>query len=72
MANCVSGPFMNSASSFEANGILDRLNDFIDSNGIVWIPMFAVRSLRKYPYTYASMHSKKDADFKTDLITNVL
>ena len=75
--NSVTGPLMNAATK-EANCCLDRYNYFVDSNGIIWFPMYSTRPIKKgeflvwnYTHDYSSMHAFKDSPFNEQSITEV-
>ena len=75
--NSVTGPLMNAVTS-EANCYLDRYCFFVDSNGIIWFPMYSTRQIRKgeflvwiYKHTYAFMHAFKTTPFNEQSITEV-
>ena len=75
--NSVTGPLMNAATK-EANCCHDRYNYFVDSNGIIWFPMYSTRPIKKweflvwnYKYDYASMHAFKDSPCNEQSITEV-
>ena len=75
--NSVAGPLMSAVTS-EANCYRDRYCYFVDSNGIIWFPMYSTRQIQKgeflvwiYPHTYGSMHAFKTTPFNEQSITEV-